>query len=162
MKARVYWRNIRVDWGLGSTMQFEIKLDSSVHMMMDMSSCKCLHVKVFVLLYFFLSCLCVDKQKCIIIIIIIIIISSSSDNINGTQINLTTVHKRTSVLTSRFGMISVQQGENLNFFFFYIYKQWFTEQVALSLNTFGYSLNCLNDKNLPQLMLKTIGRYFTL
>ncbi len=87
MKARVYWRNIRVDWGLGSTMQFEIKLDiSSVHMMMDMSSCKCLHVKVFVLLYFFLSCLCVDKQKCIIIIIIIIIISSSSDNINGTQI----------------------------------------------------------------------------
>ncbi len=35
-----------------------------------------------------------------------------------------TVHKydgsvRTLVLTSRFGMISVQQGEKLNFFFFY-------------------------------------------
>ncbi len=45
-----------------------------------------------------------------------------------------TVHKydgsvRTSVLTSRFGMISVQQGEKL--FFFFLNKQWFTEQVAL-------------------------------
>ncbi len=77
-----------------------------------------------------------------------------------------TVHKydcsvRTSVLTSWFGMISVQQGEKLNFFFFF-FKWWFTEQVALSLNTFSYSLNFLSDKNLPQLMLQTIGSPFTL
>ncbi len=77
------------------------------------------------------------------------------------------VHKydgsvRTSVLTSRFGMISVQQGEKLNFFFFFFYKQWFTEQAALSINTFSYSFNFLSDKNLPHLMLKTIGSPFTL
>ncbi len=77
-----------------------------------------------------------------------------------------TVHKydgsvRTSVLTSQFGMISVQQGEKLiNFIYLFIYfKWWFTEQVALSLNAFSYSLNFLGDKNLPQLMLK-IGEPF--
>ncbi len=63
----------------------------------------------------------------------------------------------TSVLTSQFGMISVQQGEKLNFK--KKNKQWFTEQVALSLNPFSYSLNFLSDKNLPQLMLKTIEIY---
>ncbi len=50
------------------------------------------------------------------------------------------VHKydgsvRTSVLTSRFGMISVQQGETLFFFF-----QWFTEHVALSYILNIYSI----------------------
>ncbi len=74
-----------------------------------------------------------------------------------------TVHKydgsvRTSVLTSQFGIISVQQGEKLINLFIY-FKWWFTEQVALSLNAFSYSLNFLGDKNLPQLMLK-IGEPF--
>ncbi len=72
------------------------------------------------------------------------------------------VHKY-DVLMSRFGLISVQQGEKLNFLLFiYIYKQWFTEQVALSFNTFSYSSNFLSDKNLPQLMLKTIESPFIL
>jgi len=59
-------------------------------------------------------------------------------------------------------MISLQQGGKLFLNFFLIYKQWFTEQVALSLNTLIYSLNVLSDKHLPLLMLKTIGRPFTL
>ncbi len=49
---------------------------------------------------------------------------------------------------SRFGMVSVQQGEKLN-----IIKQWFTEQIVLSLNKFNYNYNFLMDTNLPQLML---------
>ncbi len=43
-----------------------------------------------------------------------------------------------------------------------INKQWFTEQVVLSLNTFSYSLYFVSDKNLPQLVLKIIGSPFTL
>ncbi len=54
-------------------------------------------------------------------------------------------------------MISVQGGLNYVYFYLFIlYKQWFTEQVALYLNTFDYSLHFL------KLMLKTIGSTFTL
>ncbi len=47
-----------------------------------------------------------------------------------------------------------------------IYKQWFTEQVALSLNTFTFNSFIVKmffvDKNLPQLMLITAGSPFTI
>ncbi len=57
-------------------------------------------------------------------------------------------------------MISLQQGgKNETIFYIYFYKQWFTEQFVLSLNTFSYSLNVLSDK---KLMLKTLGSHFTL
>ncbi len=69
------------------------------------------------------------------------------------------VHKHdgsvcTLVLTSRFGMVLVQQGEKpkhkiASFFI----KQWFTEQIALSLNKLNYNKNFPRDKNLLQLLL---------